>query len=132
MNPDPPQPSVEAPTTPSIPPVLVLAEDDDELRESLCEFLSMEGYLVREVADVDTLRAETASDEPRVIIVDVHLANGDCAELIAELVGRGGARIVLMSGDVRAARLAATHSLELLTKPFDLAELLRAVRANAG
>lgn len=122
------RPSFDGPTVPLTYPVIVLAEDDEQLRRSLSDFLAEEGFLVREVGDVEGLRAALESDDARVLLLDVYLADGDCGDVVADLVGSPRCpHIVLMSAHADAGRIALTHGVELLPKPFDLEVLIQAL-----
>jgi DNA-binding NtrC family response regulator len=114
--------------------VVLLAEDDDVLRRSLSDFLASEGFMVREASDVATLREELSGECPRAVVADVHLADGDVSEVVAELARRHESdrpNVVLMSaspGAVGSARrLAGDHHVQLLAKPFDLDALVQAL-----
>jgi DNA-binding NtrC family response regulator len=108
--------------------VVLLAEDDDVLRRSLSDFLASEGFMVREASDVATLREELSGECPLAVVADVHLADGDVSEVVAELSQRDERpNVVLMSASHGAAKLAVEYRVQLLSKPFDLDALVQAL-----
>lgn len=125
-----PRPAMGATTTPMRYDVVLLAEDDDVLRRSLSDFLASEGFMVREASDVATLREELSGECPLAVVADVHLADGDVSEVVAELGLREESErpnVVLMSASHGAVKLAGEHRVQLLAKPFDLDALVQAL-----
>jgi DNA-binding response OmpR family regulator len=125
-----PCPAMDVTTTPMRYDVVLLAEDDDVLRRSLSDFLASEGFMVREASDVATLREELTGECPLAVVADVHLADGDVSEVVAELARREDSErpnVVLMSASTGAAKLAGEHRVQLLAKPFDLDALVQAL-----
>ena len=118
-------------TTPQ--PVLLLAEDDQSVREALERALKFEGYDVRAVADgAQCLDALTAL-EPDVIVLDVMMPAVDGLTACRRIREKGMRTPVLMltaRHDVadRVAGLDAGAD-DYLVKPFDLEELLARLRA---
>src|SRR4051812_37306570 len=118
-----PVPATDVTTTPMRYDVVLLAEDDEVLRRSLSDFLASEGFMVREAADLATLREELSGECPLAVVADVHLADGDVSEVVAELGRRHESErpnVVLMSASHGAVKLAGEHRVQLLAKPFDL------------
>lgn len=108
--------------------VVLLAEDDPVLRRSLSDFLSDEGFLVREAADVATIRRALAQGGPAAFVLDVNLADGNVSEVLAELVAREErVPIVLISAAAEAPELARQHRVQLVRKPLELDTLVEAL-----
>jgi two-component system response regulator (stage 0 sporulation protein F) len=125
-------------------PRVLIADDDDVLREQLAALLARRGYETREAATgqevVDWLRVghELGLTPPDVIVLDVHMPCGSGVDLLTELRRAGWhLPVVLMSAcvddDVRDAAVV-WGAAAVLEKPFstDALEtvLLNATRLN--
>ena len=114
-------------------PRILVAEDDQRLRESLARVLTFEGYAVDFASDGVEALATTADKHPDVIILDVMMPNLDGLTACRRLRSRGDRTPVLMLtarhevGD-RVAGLDAGAD-DYLVKPYSLDELLARVRA---
>ena len=134
-------PAVESPltTTATIPEInqtegqgetILLAEDDDGLREAISAFLSLHGYVVLEAIDgADALRvAKSHAESIRVLVTDVILPKLSGAKLARE--------VAMMSPDVLTLYISgytdrgmveydrADSTVGFLQKPFALRTLL--------
>ena len=113
--------------------MLLLAEDDQSVREALGRALKFEGYDVRAVGDgAQALEALTVI-EPDVIVLDVMMPSVDGLTACRRIREKGLRTPVLMltaRHDVadRVAGLDAGAD-DYLVKPFDLEELLARLRA---
>lgn len=113
---------------------LLLAEDDQSVREALERALKFEGYDVHAVGDgAQALEALLADDEPEVIVLDVMMPAVDGLTACRRIREKGIRTPVLMltaRHDVadRVAGLDAGAD-DYLVKPFDLEELLARLRA---
>jgi DNA-binding response OmpR family regulator len=102
----------------------VLVLDDDPSLRMLCRVnLELDGYRVVEAASVADARAALASGPVDVILLDVHLEDGDGRELLHEL-GPGRPPAALFTGSEPAASVAGVADA-VIPKPFEL-RLLRA------
>jgi two-component system response regulator MprA len=114
-------------------PRILVAEDDQRLRESLARVLTFEGYAVDFAADGLEALTTTADKHPDVIILDVMMPNLDGLTACRRLRSSGDRTPVLMLtarhevGD-RVAGLDAGAD-DYLVKPYSLDELLARVRA---
>ncbi len=118
---------------PSTQPTLLLAEDDQSVREALERALKFEGYSVHAVADGAQCLEALATVEPDVIVLDVMMPSVDGLTACRMLREKGLRTPVLMltaRHDVadRVAGLDAGAD-DYLVKPFDLEELLARLRA---
>ncbi len=121
-----------APTSP-LPPVVVLADDDKSVRESLERALTFEGYNVFAVTDGGQALGKVLDVEPEVIILDVMMPNVDGLTACRRLREKGIRTPVLMltarhEVSDRVAGLDAGAD-DYLVKPFALEELLARLRA---
>jgi two-component system response regulator AtoC len=106
---------------------ILVIDDDEATRTSLCEYLAAAGYRTRGAASgEDGLAALESSDEDAVLL-DLVMAGLDGFEVLRRYRERGGkAPVVVLSAlseaedVVRAMRLGAT---DYLPKPYDVSEL---------
>jgi two-component system, cell cycle sensor histidine kinase and response regulator CckA len=126
-----PQPFAEAPRGTE---TVLLAEDEQDVREVAREFLESGGYTVLEAPDgASALRlAAQHAGEISLLITDMVMPGITGQELAARLQQqRAGVRVLYMSGySERAAAEAAQidASVRLLTKPFSRGAILRTIR----
>ncbi len=112
---------------------LLLAEDDQSVRESLERALRFEGYDVHAVTDGAQALEALITLEPEVIVLDVMMPGVDGLAACRRIREKGIRTPVLMltaRHDVadRVAGLDAGAD-DYLVKPFDLEELLARLRA---
>ena len=118
---------------PAMPPSILVAEDQADIRELLVMNLRSASYQVTAVADgVAALASqnELASD---LLILDLMMPGMDGLEVCKALRARGRSTPILML-TAKSTELDRVLGLELgaddyLTKPFSLAELLARVKA---
>ena len=112
---------------------LLLAEDDQSVRESLTRALRFEGYDVHAVSDGAQALEALMAGQPEVIVLDVMMPGVDGLTACRRIREKGIRTPVLMltaRHDVadRVAGLDAGAD-DYLVKPFDLEELLARLRA---
>ena len=125
------------------PPLVLLAEDDADVRRLIATALRMDGYSVIETADGDELVAHIGSallfgnlrgeiDPVSLVISDIHMPGDDGLEILGRLRAADiGVRVILITAHAdrdtreRAARLGADA---FLGKPFEIDELRDVVR----
>jgi len=112
---------------------LLLAEDDQSVRESLTRALRFEGYDVHAVSDGAQALEALMMGQPEVIVLDVMMPGVDGLAACRRIREKGIRTPVLMltaRHDVadRVAGLDAGAD-DYLVKPFDLEELLARLRA---
>lgn len=126
--------SVRADATRPIRRRILLAEDDDEQRLGLCDYLELSGYEVAAVASgsellealADVLSGKQA--RPDLIITDIHMPGVPGLNVAEEIRAEGwGEPIIVISafGNVPNVlqRLAGLEAVRFLAKPFDPAAL---------
>ena len=115
---------------------ILLAEDERTISRLICQVLTAAGHEVHGVRSAADAIARLADGEYHLVLLDLHLADGDGFQVIDCMEGRFGAYppIVIMTGersfaldDPRAARVCG-----VLSKPFDLDQLEEAVRSFAA
>ena len=123
-----------------MPPALILlVEDDLELRTVLRRSLEEEGFAVSGAGSGAEAMRRVADEAPDALVIDVGLPDADGRDVCQALRARGVQSPVLFltARDALTDRLAGFGSGgdDYLTKPFSLAELiarLRAVLHRAG
>ena len=113
---------------------ILFAEDDAEVREVVRSVLEDAGYIVVEAEDgieAERLFAEKP-DAFKLAILDVvmpRLGGGEAAQRIRKLMP--GIPVIFSSGysdDIVESRIELDGNTRLLSKPYNIAELLRTVR----
>jgi len=110
-------------------PCILLVEDDAALRLVCRVNLELDGFRVREAADLDGARAAAAEERPAVVFLDLHLGAGFSDELLDELRA-AGMPVVLLSGTVDVASYE-DRATAVMPKPFDPSELVAAAHRYA-
>lgn len=124
---------------------ILVVDDETEVAVVIRRVLERAGYAVTVVNDAAAGLAAAAAQEPDIVITDVIMPQVNGIELIRTLGERHPrVRVIAISGGGSFGPLAykpdaiSTHAylaaaraagaLEVLTKPFDLQDLLSAVR----
>ncbi|WP_030230863.1 response regulator transcription factor [Streptomyces sp. NRRL S-350] len=113
--------------------MVLIAEDDRAIRDSLARALMLEGYRVRIAANGTQTLAVFAEQRPDVLLLDVMMPEPDGLEVCRRLRAAGDRTPVLMltarvEVPDRIAGLDAGAD-DYLVKPFDVAELFARLRA---
>jgi len=108
---------------------ILVADDDDALRETLTELLRFEGYEVEAARDGLQAILSATRTRPSVLLLDMRMPILDGWQVARQLGAFGvDVPIVVMSAHVDAD--AAAHDIEAdswLAKPFAFDELLPAI-----
>ena len=113
-------------------PVILVIEDEPEIRHVVRVALSTEGYRVVESASGRRGEIDAGTHRPDLVIVDLGLPDVDGIEVIRRIRTWSAMRIVVLS-----ARMQERTKIDALdagaddyvTKPFGIGELLARVRA---
>ncbi len=116
-----------------MPPHILVAEDQADIRDLLVMNLRGAGYEVAAVADGAAALAAQAESASDLLILDLMMPALDGLEVCKALRARGRSTPILML-TAKSTELDRVLGLELgaddyLTKPFSLAELLARVKA---
>lgn len=111
---------------------ILLADDDSSLRFVLSQALSKEGYGVRATGNVSTLAKWVREGEGDVVVSDVFMGDESVFDALPSLKAqRPNLPIIVMSAQsnvMTALTAAGVGAQEYLPKPFDLDDLINAVR----
>jgi DNA-binding response OmpR family regulator len=124
-------PSVARMGTPELGPILVV-EDDPSIRELLCDAFRGDGLDVVPAADGEDAIEAARAQRPAAVILDIGLPRVDGAGVagaIQEKYGDSVPLIIVTAGGRMAEVSSRVRAAAYFTKPFDIAELTRAVRA---
>ena len=115
-------------------PTILIAEDNDDLREMLRELLEAEGYLVSEAADGREAVEVAVREQPELIIMDLGMPGLDGLSAVAEIRRHPAAAltpILIVSAydriEYRTEAVSAGCS-GFIAKPIDPSALLKLVR----
>ncbi len=111
---------------------ILLADDDSSLRLVLSQALAREGYAVRATASLSTLAKMVREGEGDLVISDVYMGDDCLFDVLPGLrVQRPELPVIVMSGQstvLTAISAAGAGAYDYVPKPFDLDDLLDAVR----
>ncbi len=116
-----------------MPPHILVAEDQADIRDLIALNLRQAGYQVTAVDDGAQALAQQAEQARDLLVLDLMMPGLDGLEVCKALRARGGAVPILML-TAKSTELDRVLGLELgaddyLTKPFSMAELLARVKA---
>ena len=116
-------------------PLMLLLEDDDQLRTRLAKAITARGFDVVQAGTAADAEALIAEDAPEFAVLDLRVPDGYGLDLIAQLKAADpNTRIVVLTGygsiatAMDAVRRGATH---YLTKPAEVDEILAAFDRDA-
>lgn len=105
--------------------LVVVAEDEDDLREALAEAIVDAGFDVIAVADVPNLERVLDAHRPDVLLADFQLFD-QTTEAVVTLVAtkRTIPRVAIVSAAPAARVVAERLAVQHIGKPFDLGHVL--------
>ncbi|WP_236166258.1 response regulator [Pseudomonas juntendi] len=111
---------------------LLVVDDDDEIRELLCDYLADAGYNVLEAADGEQMRAQLARHTVDLVVLDLMLPGEDGLSLCRQLQAKPGLAVIMLSA--KGSTLDRIIGLEVgaddyLAKPFEPRELIARIKA---
>ncbi len=116
---------------------VLIAEDDDAVRDALLVLLRSEGIRARAFASGAELLANLPETEAACVITDVRMPDMDGTEVVRRLAEMKGASwpVIVITGhaDVPlAVQMMKAGVVDFIEKPFDPNRLLEAVRGCLG
>lgn len=116
------------------PPVVMVVDDDEDIRFLITRVMRSEGYGVVEAATAAEAKLVTLNETPDLILMDLGMPDADGLSAIWDLREQGevaNVPVVIVSAydafDLRAEATAAGCA-GYLTKPVDMEELKTVVR----
>ena len=112
-------------------PLGLIVDDDDRLREFVRVNLEMEGYAVIEGANAEEGLAAVEDAAPDLILLDVMMPGVDGWEMlrrVQEKHGVGSIPVIMFSGKVDEADVAARGAQGFIGKPFDPTQLIESTK----
>jgi len=111
---------------------ILVIDDDPDLRDTLHEYLEMQGFEVSSVADGDGMRRVLAGQPADLVVMDLHLPGEDGLALTRQLRAGGPLGIIMLTG--ASDPVDRVVGLEMgaddyMAKPVDLRELLARVKS---
>ncbi len=111
---------------------ILVVDDDAAIRLVIIEALKRDRHDVREAATLAEAREQLGQTMPDLLITDVMLPDGNGLDLLPMVLAkRPDLPVIVLSAQntlTTAIRATERGAFEYLPKPFDLAELRRAVR----
>lgn len=111
-------------------PRILIVEDDLCIRELVMTFLGRERFALSEAGDLATVRGQMPGAAPELLLLDLHLPDGNGLSLLPEVKRHWPTtKVVILTGygTVEVAEEAyKLDDLFLLSKPFD-SEMLNSV-----
>jgi len=112
-------------------PVVLVVEDEPEIRRFLRATLAAEGYRIVESASAARGAIDAGTHKPDIAIVDLGLPDFDGVELIRRIRAWSSMPILVLSARVQEpskVRALDAGADDYVTKPFGVGELLARVR----
>lgn len=111
---------------------LLVVDDDDEIRELLCDYLSDAGYHVLAAADGEQMLQQMARHKVELVVLDLMLPGEDGLSLCRQLQAQPGLAVIMLSA--KGSTLDRIIGLEVgaddyLSKPFEPRELIARIKA---
>jgi two-component system response regulator RpaA len=114
---------------------ILIAEDQNDLREMMGLMLQMAGYQISQAPDGEAALAAAAEFQPDLIIMDMHMPGLTGCEVCAKLQNLEALQnipVLLISGAANQDEIHAGFDAgvqEYLRKPFELSHLIQRVDA---
>jgi excisionase family DNA binding protein len=109
-------------------PVVLVVDDDEQLRELVRINLEAEGYTVREAGDAEEALAAIEDQAPALVLLDVVMPDVDGWQMLQRMQERHGSiPVIMFSGQVEepdAGDVERRGARGFIAKPFDPAELV--------
>ena len=130
----PAAPAAAAPADPNRPLKVLVVDDDEEVRNSVSEFLESQGYDAVEVADGEEALAKCFTEKPDLLLLDLRLPRVDGYQVCQTLKGNPITSVIPI---IMISALNSTSQIikgiecgadDYIEKPFDLEELAARIK----
>jgi two-component system response regulator ResD len=116
--------------------MILIVDDNDDVRSVLAMLLEEEGYSVHEAVDGEAALERAMDRDIRLIVLDVAMPRRNGPAFCRAYRERGGqAPIVLMTAareEAVATAMTACGAVEYLAKPFEIEQAIDMIRRHAG
>jgi DNA-binding response OmpR family regulator len=115
-------------------PLILVADDEPNIRETIAFILEMEGFTVATAADGETALAAVRARKPAVVLLDAMMPGQDGFEVCRRIKADEGlrsVRVIMLTalGQQADRERALTEGADCyMRKPFDEEELLALLR----
>ncbi|MCO7520955.1 MULTISPECIES: response regulator [Pseudomonas] len=111
---------------------LLVVDDDDEIRELLCDYLADAGYQALAAGNGEQMREQLARHAVDLVVLDLMLPGEDGLSLCRQLQAQPGLAVIMLSA--KGSTLDRIIGLEVgaddyLAKPFEPRELVARIKA---
>ncbi|WPZ32928.1 response regulator transcription factor [Thalassobaculum sp. OXR-137] len=111
---------------------IAVVDDERDIRETVAEYLEINGYRVSKADGGTALRRLVEQSELDLVVLDITMPGEDGLSLARHLREKSGAGVIMLTA--RDAVVERVVGIEMgaddyVTKPFDLRELLARVKA---
>lgn len=116
--------------------IIGLVDDDEQIRQAMCELLRLRGYCAHAAPSLEALQlqlVEAGTPRPHLVLSDFHLGASESLGTLAALVGEGGpwagVPAVLITGDLSPDVLAQCQSrgITVAYKPLPARKLTQVI-----
>jgi excisionase family DNA binding protein len=113
--------------------LILIVDDDAQLREFVRVNLEMDGYAVREAGSAEEGLAALEEEPPDLVLLDVMMPEVDGFEMLSRMQehGVGSIPVIMFSGKVdeeSASRAASEGAQGFIGKPFDPQQLIESTK----
>jgi CheY-like chemotaxis protein len=119
---------------PSRPTKVLVVDDEEEVRATLCEFLEGHGFAPVEAADGEEALAKSFTEKPDLILLDLRLPKVDGFQVCQTLKGNPITSVIpiimvtALNSTPQKVKGMDYGADDYIEKPFDLEELLARIR----
>lgn len=123
--------------TPEIEDLILVVEDDEDLRGALCEALQFEGMLcARAATGWDALEQLRSGLRPKAILLDLKMPEMSGVEFLRKRRGEGEPiskiPVLVLTGDSRGSLATEYGAAAVVTKPANVDTLIAALKPLLG
>ncbi|MCV0382956.1 MAG: response regulator [Erythrobacter sp.] len=118
-------------TSDPAPTSLLLVDDERTLREPLAEYLTGQGFAVREAESAAAARSTLRDHTPDIVLLDIMMPGEDGLSLTRHLVETQGLPVILLTAKGEAMDRIVGLEIgadDYVTKPFEPRELVARIR----
>ncbi len=111
---------------------LLLVDDEASLREPLAEYLSRQGFAVRQASDAAKARAALMEDTPQLVLLDIMMPGEDGLSLCRHLTESKNLPVIFLTAKGEATDRIVGLEIgadDYVVKPFEPRELVARIRS---